>query len=534
MATIIKYNGGNPFLFDGEQYSPTISQDVVITQLDQRFNSVETYSINGEIHACQGFNKLLEYQKQIINGFNADFKTLEIEESGQTIFQRDFCKILSINFPQNRYSAILPFSITLESYPKDFFKSSYYIQNPADSWSFSENKNKTLEVSRTISAKGIRDNKSAIENAKNFVLAQKEINKLSPTFICKEYNLCLQSVSESINRFTGEYSLTQSYIADINKKSNYILRYSVDQSDAGNGIIEVTLSGDIKGCKNTSFSELRNYFVTLSPFSLAYETFTLDGAKYLNPNQITESITENEKDRVINFSYTFNNQQVNNVFVKLSVSINESTSDISATVSGEIRANKKYKVSWQEIKNTYKSFSAFPYAQAVFNNYVSLFNNKGSLYSSIISKSKTENEFVKRIDFSYTYSNNKTNEDGIFKNFNSSINIIPAINKFSENIFIDSQIGITNLGYYNRCRITISGSATSKKSISPSVVKNEIELKAANLFSKYGKLTNSFLESKSIENGFDNKNWSFNFSWSFDNNRIHNSDYKTINVSSYV
>lgn len=652
MSTIIKYNGKNPFLFDSEQYSPLISRDTTITQLDQRWNSVDRYVLNGSVHACGGFSKLLEYQRQIINGFNADYKTLEIDQetdfynsndtfsnwvvlgtgaksiiqsemlvgatligdgvelsgypivsgkryriifrtdqgggsnefalrvgsqiitnlSFQTdydltftatdsgdleIFQefsvvgqieivnfsiknveevwsRDFCKVLSINFPENNYSSILPFSITLECYPKDFFKSNYYVINPVDSWVFTENKNQTLNVTRQIGAKGLRDGKQGIENAKSFVLAQKEINKISPTFLCRDYNLCLENSSETINRITGEYSLNQSFIADINKKTTNILRYTVDESDSGDGIVSVSISGDLKGCKNLNFEQLRTEFNTLSIFSLANQVYNIDGSKYLNPNPISESISENEKDRVINFNYTFDNQQKSNIYVKFSVAIDESLESIKTTVYGEIKGNKKYKVTFQEIQDKYNTFNPFPYALDVFNTYVSIFNNKGVLYPNIIQKSKTEIPFNKAIKFSYTYTNNKTNEDNIFKNFNSSASITPATNKFAEKTYIDNKILVVNLNSYNRCNISISGSATSKKGVSKATVISNIESKVLNLFNEYGKPTRAVLESKNIKNSFDDKNWNYSFSWSFENSVIHNTDYTTVNVSSYI
>ena len=652
MSTIIKYNGKNPFLFDSEQYSPLISRDTTITQLDQRWNSVDRYVLNGSVHACGGFSKLLEYQRQIINGFNADYKTLEIDQetdfynsndtfsnwvvlgtgaksiiqsemlvgatligdgvelsgypivsgkryriifrtdqgggsnefalrvgsqiitnlSFQTdydltftatdsgdleIFQefsvvgqieivnfsiknveevwsRDFCKVLSINFPENNYSSILPFSITLECYPKDFFKSNYYVINPVDSWVFTENKNQTLNVTRQIGAKGLRDGKQGIENAKSFVLAQKEINKISPTFLCRDYNLCLENSSETINRITGEYSLNQSFIADINKKTTNILRYTVDESDSGDGIVSVSISGDLKGCKNLNFEQLRTEFNTLSIFSLANQVYNIDGSKYLNPNPISESISENEKDRVINFNYTFDNQQKSNIYVKFSVAIDESLESIKSTVYGEIKGNKKYKVTFQEIQDKYNTFNPFPYALDVFNTYVSIFNNKGVLYPNIIQKSKTEIPFNKAIKFSYTYKNNKTNEDNIFKNFNSSASITPATNKFAEKTYIDNKILVVNLNSYNRCNISISGSATSKKGVSKATVISNIESKVLNLFNEYGKPTRAVLESKNIKNSFDDKNWNYSFSWSFENSVIHNTDYTTVNVSSYI
>jgi len=652
MSTIIKYNGKNPFLFDSEQYSPLISRDTTITQLDQRWNSVDRYVLNGSVHACGGFSKLLEYQRQIINGFNADYKTLEIDQetdfynsndtfsnwvvlgtgaksiiqsemlvgatligdgvelsgypivsgkryriifrtdqgggsnefalrvgsqiitnlSFQTdydltftatdsgdleIFQefsvvgqieivnfsiknveevwsRDFCKVLSINFPENNYSSILPFSITLECYPKDFFKSNYYVINPVDSWVFTENKNQTLNVTRQIGAKGLRDGKQGIENAKSFVLAQKEINKISPTFLCRDYNLCLENSSETINRITGEYSLNQSFIADINKKTTNILRYTVDESDSGDGIVSVSISGDLKGCKNLNFEQLRTEFNTLSIFSLANQVYNIDGSKYLNPNPISESISENEKDRVINFNYTFDNQQKSNIYVKFSVAIDESLESIKTTVYGEIKGNKKYKVTFQEIQDKYNTFNPFPYALDVFNTYVSIFNNKGVLYPNIIQKSKTEIPFNKAIKFSYTYKNNKTNEDNIFKNFNSSASITPATNKFAEKTYIDNKILVVNLNSYNRCNISISGSATSKKGVSKATVISNIESKVLNLFNEYGKPTREVLESKNIKNSFDDKNWNYSFSWSFENSVIHNTDYTTVNVSSYI
>jgi len=652
MSTIIKYNGKNPFLFDSEQYSPLISRDTTITQLDQRWNSVDRYVLNGSVHACGGFSKLLEYQRQIINGFNADYKTLEIDQetdfynsndtfsnwvvlgtgaksiiqsemlvgatligdgvelsgypivsgkryriifrtdqgggsnefalrvgsqiitnlSFQTdydltftatdsgdleIFQefsvvgqieivnfsiknveevwsRDFCKVLSINFPENNYSSILPFSITLECYPKDFFKSNYYVINPVDSWVFTENKDQTLNVTREIGAKGLRDGKQGIENAKSFVLAQKEINKISPTFLCRDYNLCLENSSETINRITGEYSLNQSFIADINKKTTNILRYTVDESDSGDGIVSVSISGDLKGCKNLNFEQLRTEFNTLSIFSLANQVYNIDGSKYLNPNPISESISENEKDRVINFNYTFDNQQKSNIYVKFSVAIDESLESIKTTVYGEIKGNKKYKVTFQEIQDKYNTFNPFPYALDVFNTYVSIFNNKGVLYPNIIQKSKTEIPFNKTIKFSYTYTNNKTNEDNIFKNFNSSASITPATNKFAEKTYIDNKILVVNLNSYNRCNISISGSATSKKGVSKATVISNIESKVLNLFNEYGKSTRAVLESKNIKNSFDDKNWNYSFSWSFENSVIHNTDYTTVNVSSYI
>ena len=69
-------------------------------------------SIAGQLTGL-GYDKLVNYEDQIIENFHGQFEPFVIVEDGEVIFARDYVKVESINFDTNKHSKIVDYSIDL-------------------------------------------------------------------------------------------------------------------------------------------------------------------------------------------------------------------------------------------------------------------------------------------------------------------------------------------------------------------------------------------------------------------------------------
>ena len=210
----VKYNNFEFGLTD-DLPIPLVSLDREYIKAGERWGMSNRITLNGEIIGCTK-ESLVNSQNKILFGFNEDFKTLEI--SG--LNNLTLAKVISINFDGSDYLSSISYTIELEAYNYGEFFEKQYVLNPVDSISIQEEPDKTITITHTISAKGINSGGyNGLDNAKKFVQSQLNSQKSEgnwpvPNLIDSKdpnYKRLLVSSSESINRISNTYSITNTY-----------------------------------------------------------------------------------------------------------------------------------------------------------------------------------------------------------------------------------------------------------------------------------------------------------------------------------
>jgi len=143
--------------------------------------------------------------------FTGQFKTLEIkDDSLNSLYKWDNVNINNISIEQNNYysGSFIKYSVKATSYlvPSG-------VIDPSNEYSFAQGDDGTVTVAHKISARGVRNNLGAFQNAINFV---KLFTGKDPFSSCLPYFIqsgsgVLASLSENIDRANGVYSVNETY-----------------------------------------------------------------------------------------------------------------------------------------------------------------------------------------------------------------------------------------------------------------------------------------------------------------------------------
>jgi len=262
----------------------------------------------------------------------------------EKIYQNSGIVIRSINFDNSNYGGIVDYSIELDS-----IRVSGNVLDPVNEFQFSENENKTVTLSHSISAKGINTNLSsaksnALNNAISFVRLNTGLaNVPSTKFISGNINkFYLQNFSESIDRLNGSYSIQETYINNyLDNSLSGNLTYTIDvNSGSESNFLQINVRGQYKGPRNGNISDLRG---SLNVTGLITGTYS----GYFNPIPIEYNITENTGENSINFDYSFDNINLPNPYYRYesNISKDEIQQIYNVQVRGEIvaRGNRNYR-----------------------------------------------------------------------------------------------------------------------------------------------------------------------------------------------
>lgn len=227
--------------YDGHELYPT----PLVNYSEQPVEFGYVYGYNTDI-TLEGIITGIKSSGQIISGitniFTGQFKTLEVNSNDGLLHSWPYITVNSISLEQSPYfvNSFIKYSIKCTSYniPSG-------VIDPSNEFSFTENDDGTINVSHKISAKAIRNNNPAFQNAVNFVkglTGQKPIS-IGTIFLPSSSGILL-SISESINRAEATYSVTKNYRYNtIDPNPNYIRYTSID--------IDESMGADYK---NASYS----------------------------------------------------------------------------------------------------------------------------------------------------------------------------------------------------------------------------------------------------------------------------------------
>jgi hypothetical protein len=258
------------------------------------------------------------------------------------------------------------------------------VMNPVNQYNFVENKDKTISLSHSVSARGINtvsypSKSNALENAIAFVRQNTGLANI-PTikFISgASNNFYLQNISESIDRLNAIYSVDESYTSSLlDTGSSGILKYSIDiSSGVAADSLSLSIKGSYKGPLGGNVNDLRNSLNVTKLVSGSY-------ASYFNPIPINYSISENTGENIINFDYSFDNINLPNPYFKYDTSVEKDDIeqvikvDINASIIARGNRNNRYLLSQANQASLNSSF--FTIASGAVLDFKDFNNDTGS------------------------------------------------------------------------------------------------------------------------------------------------------------
>ena len=297
----------------------------------------ESINLKGEITAC-GDSTIKEKREVILDAFNEDFHTLEIEG----LEDIPLIRVMGVTVgPQEGANQVVSYSIDLEAYPEDSFAQKYRVLDPSDNVEISENANATASITHSVGCRGINtaphgDASNALSNAKTFVEEKINSGCLRGNLIQSKdpnWGKYLVNVNEDINRINGYYSLSKSYTSDLTRKQGgeIVVRHTKSIQESWGNNTRIVHSGKIDGGRLGSLDEVRKAYKALR--------LTFDDPPVKEPFLISEEINEDDQNNSLSFTITLEKGRPE-VIDDYSISVSEDSggSLVKISIQGTISA----------------------------------------------------------------------------------------------------------------------------------------------------------------------------------------------------
>lgn len=380
----IYYNNNS---FEGICYTPFVSYSL---ESDGYISAKELITLHGEILAdCEsGISGIFLKQKNLLNNYSKNYSKFEIKEDSKTIFSCDYAVVKSINFEESDYAYIVPFSIDLECYEKDFFSGNYGVYDLENSFDFQEQDDQSVIIEHTVSAKGFNNKNSAIYNAVNWVYSNSGLANIPQTALINLNNGNLPfliEVTETIDRFNGSCSITEIYAFDQANIGSGLVRYSADIKTDKKEFNTISLKGSVEMGRYGSISAARNRYKQLNLYNIAAHIYRKStGLNDLSAIILKYSINEDLIKNSLNFTVEFNNDNSSPIQVVSEASIERGNNLLNNKYIASIRSRITYRDGiksqrFQEVKdyfdNKYNPVTEFQKNMSFFNYDIGLFRH---------------------------------------------------------------------------------------------------------------------------------------------------------------
>jgi hypothetical protein len=518
----ILYAGTDAF---APQPTPFIGVDYQTIYAGERWAVAENMTLQGQLTGCS-FDAIVAAQNDVLSRFNQSFQTLQIwQQTGNVsglVYQKPLVEVQSVTFPQSRMFGVQPYTVSLLCYPSGLFSGVFGVLEPRDTWDFVETQNATLDISHTVSCRGLNTSSSAsnaLTNARDWAFGRTGINSwVYPAMISgvSPDNFCLLTQTENIDRFNGTYSLVENYTNDLARTGYGVIRYATTV-ESGNNAITVSLNGSAEGCQR-NITGTRYALQRINMTAVATKAYqSVFDRTDLNPIPLVQSFDEDPFTAQIGFSYLFdNNNQPPVVFdytVGLSVGTNGS---ITATIQGIITA-RGGDVAFKLARTT-------AYAATV-----DLYNLVLPFYTSFDASSITPlnpvpttqgkgiNQSNGTVELNATFTN-EIQVNSVLDRFDYTMEFVPALGQADAQPRLDGlgQYSVVNLNYAKRASVSINGTAIVNKNQSSAAGVAAVKSACQNLFNQYGTFLYASLDRNDVTTSrFDERVLSFSFSWSF-------------------
>ena len=258
---IVKYNGTTL------SPTPLVNQSVQFIDYNQRWGNVVEIELNGNITGINTGN-FLTIQSGFASHFTGQFGSLDVFEGVNVMYQWRNVVVDEINLPPNRllHTSITPYSVKMRS-----FSTLSGVVDPSNEYAFSQGDDGIVSVLHKISARGVRTDTYALNNAKNFVQNFVGSHPFTdvvgfgngPAFVPIGSGVLVSTV-ENIDRATATYSIQETYKYNTGKSMPYIESFTVNLSDVtDNEWLTMDVDWRIQG------SAVKNNLIQIEPLLTA-------------------------------------------------------------------------------------------------------------------------------------------------------------------------------------------------------------------------------------------------------------------------
>lgn len=186
----------------------------------------------------------------MVSGFLDEYQDLTVTVgSDERVFSK--CLVNSINFAEGDLTTILPYTVDFLTYEDETFSDYFKVENPVNTWSYSEQEGKIVQATHTVSAKGLKvDASDPFDNARDFVTGKLDGGFQFVGLFNSGSNGFLTSRTEDVDRKTDTYSVTEvySYSASDNPITDSgIVSLSTNINYSKDGGLSVNVQGSLQG-----------------------------------------------------------------------------------------------------------------------------------------------------------------------------------------------------------------------------------------------------------------------------------------------
>ena len=444
--------------------TPLVSEDLSFIKLSGSLDHISnSISLIGEITGCDLTSVKLQ-KEAMVQALSSGYQNLTLGSTGY-----DYAKPLSINFASSDLRKRVPYEISFECYNDLGFSQFYGVQNPVDTWQFSEESDRIVSATHEVSAKGYKSNTGdTFNNARNFVNNRLNgfNNNLSLFFSGQTY--ILTAKNESIDRLNNSYGIVEEWsLSTSNSRldvSGAIVRADCSVQYNGDSDLSVSIQGNIiggiSGAVTTGFftlaqaSEFAKNAVRRS--KIPYEE-RLYGDILKDPLTYNYSVDSGAND--ISFSFAFvdpTDLRTGDIKHDYSTSINASKDSpfSSVSVDGSVVYNSTQNIfttdtpeteeRWKRVDSFFSGVNPYLIAQQHFSWFNSpvLPYNQNALNDVFSTANITKTPHSAQIDYSYSFSNKPDFFSGLLRNPDLTVSTSYPIPSYSISPTTDNSFAV--------------------------------------------------------------------------------------------
>ena len=529
MSSNIKIFYNDVDVFNGIAPTPFFTLSEEFVDYNTKWNQITTLSLAGQLTGkylgLLSYSSLNDSVKKLFSGFSGNYGSLKIKDGATNIFTADKVIINSINIDESSWYGILPFNIDMTFYDSGLFADYYGIVEPQQTVSFTEEDNDIINLTYSVSAKGIvTGSNTAIQNAKNWVKSKTgNYNIIAPILISDntQKNYILLSSKETIDRFNGTYSWEGDYRKNINTESpsDAFLNYTVDLSSGYNdGFINASIDGTLNG---NNITGLRSAYSGLNLYNICNNAAIDVFGTNLSSRAISQSVNEAPNENSLSFNASFNNDYSSDIVNNYTVDISQDILKCITNVNFKADITAKYgdvAARWGKVTAFYSSLQPYSLANAEYRKEVSAANL--ILKETPVSESLTFDEYNAKISYSATYTDKQVSYSNDIISLNSSVTYTPSVNIYGirPSAFKARDHNVQNLACANRSSVKINVTAIAKIDKNISIAQSAAQTEINRIRSNFVIGSNSLLEDTSISKNNDIKTVTINETWTFEGN----------------
>lgn len=510
MATIIRYNGVNPF---GTR-TPEVSKEELLESPNGYISNVERYTISGTRPrpSCNaGFTAYYADMEYILSSFKDQFKTFEIVENGVPLVTKTNCIIRSVSFPESSYVSFYEYEIVI-----DFFKTfdNLGVVEPEETYETSQEDSSITTLRHTISCRGVGPN--AYLNAKAF-LDLRIANFFVPTIVGKAnvtVSPVLLSRVYSENKFTGEYSVVTTYTYDAESTQYGTLVYTTELSETPEGTV-ITISGEIQvaAVNNIEMDKARLRFNQIDWQALAQSEWQKWGGTTTLGENVTFSVNENPLTGQVSFSLTWNTTSQEGPYLQETLTVSQGLEATCMSYRALVRADHGcVGQRFAEVEAYFNATNFRARALTLWN----LYGTGETLSPEARALTITRNEFAGTTSVELTLCHDSAFSCGCAENMNFSLEFVEPIDQYAAQPVLRGlgRYIIQDLGFKNRRKFSIRGAARRAKCCTIEQAISGIKTRLNFLSFQYFPASDKILELAQIDRSDSGDAISFNYSWS--------------------